>query len=311
MREVAEVVVWGTALGRTISCATHVHNLSRLGPARPDAAGSDAVEGDVVEPIESARSFVASGDAYDAFMGRYSRPLSGPFADAAGVAAGQVALDVGCGPGALTAVLVDRLGAGAVSAFDPSAPFVAECAARHPGVDVRLGRAEAVPFDDGRFDRALAQLVLHFVSDPELAAGELRRVLRPGGLVAACVWDFADGMEMLRRFWDAALVIDPNAPDEARTMRFGRAGEIRALLESAGFVDIAEITLQAESTYRDFDELWSGFLAGIGPAGSFCVSLPDEQRTAVRAELFRGLGAPAGRFTLTGKARTATGRAPG
>ena len=264
-----------------------------------------------MEFTEGAQSFLASGDAYDAFMGRYSRSLAVAFADTAGVAQGQSALDVGCGPGALTSVLADRLGAGAVSAFDPAPQFVADCAARHPGVDVRLGRAEAIPFDDDTFDCALAQLVLQFVTDPEHAAGEFRRVVRPGGIVAACGWDFVEGMQMLRHFWDAALTVRPDAPDEARTMRFGRQGEIAELLDTAGFDDVTETTLNVSSTYEGFDELWSGFLAGIGPAGSFCVSLPDEQRGAVRGELFNRLGSPGGPFSLAATARCAQARAPG
>ena len=263
-----------------------------------------------MDSAEGARLFMVSGDAYDAFMGRYSSSLAVVFADAAGVTSGQTALDVGCGPGALTGVLVDRLGAGSVSAFDPSAPFVADCATRNPGVDVRPGRAEEIPFDDGSFDVALAQLVLHFVTDPARAAGELRRVVRPGGTVAACVWDFAQEMEMLRRFWDAALAVDPDAPDEARTMRFGRQGEIAELLDAAGFVDITETTLEVSSAYRRFDELWAGFLGGIGPAGAYCVSLPDQQRDALRDALFTSLGSPAGPFTLAATARCARGRTP-
>jgi SAM-dependent methyltransferase len=264
-----------------------------------------------MESTEGARSFLTSGDAYDSFMGRYSRPLAVEFADVVGVAAGQSALDVGCGPGALTGVLIDRLGVGAVSAFDPSAPFVAECAARHPGLDVRLGRAEAIPFEDAHFDCAMAQLVLHFVSDPVEAARELTRVLRPDGIVAACVWDFEAGMEMLRRFWDAALAVVSDAPDEARTMRFGRQGEIVELLSAAGFGSITETVLEVTSTYVDFDELWSGFLVGVGPAGSFCVALSDAQRASVRDELFQRLGSPAGQFTLGATARCAFGHAPG
>lgn len=263
-----------------------------------------------MEAAEGARSFLTSGEAYDAFMGRYSRSLAVPFVHAVGVAAGQTALDVGCGPGALTGVLVDRLGAGAVAACDPSPPFVAECAARHPGVDVRLGSAEAIPFDDGSFDCVLAQLVLHFVTDPDQAAREFRRVLRPGGVVAACVWDFAGGMEMLRQFWDAALIVDPTSPDEARTMRFGRRGEIAELLESAGFENVAELILGVSSAYEGFDELWSGFLAGIGPAGSFCLSLPDEKRSTLRDELYTRLGSPTGPFSLAATARCAHGDAP-
>ena len=138
-----------------------------------------------MDSSDGARSFLASGQAYDRFMGRYSRPLAARFADFAGVAAGHSVLDVGCGPGALTAVLVDRLGADRVSAFDPSPPFAAECKARHPGVTVREGHAEQMPFDDAGFDIALAQLVLHFVTDPARCAQEFGRVLRPGGVAAA------------------------------------------------------------------------------------------------------------------------------
>ncbi|GAA0221688.1 class I SAM-dependent methyltransferase [Cryptosporangium japonicum] len=140
-------------------------------------------------------------------------------------------------PGALTRVLADRLGPERVSAADPSPPFVAECAAALPGVTVRQGCAKALPFDDAGFDGALAQLVIHFVPDPPAFGRELRRVLRPGGVAAACAWDFAEGMPMLRLFWDAALTIDPSAPDEARTLRFGREGEIAEWLAAAGFTE--------------------------------------------------------------------------
>lgn len=263
-----------------------------------------------MDEVDGARSFIASGQAYDRFMGRYSHPLASAFVDAVGVTPGQSALDVGCGPGALTHVLSGRLGAGSVSAFDPSPPFVAECAARHPGITVRIARAEAMPFDDASFDYAMAQLVLHFVSDPSQVAGEFRRVLRPGGVAAACVWDFAEGMEMLRHFWDAALVVDPEAPDEAQTLRFGRQGEIAELFTDAEFRDVSETTLDVESTYASFDELWSGFLAGIGPAGSYCVSLEERQRATLRDVLFRRLGSPSGAFRLRAKARCAHGYAP-
>lgn len=264
-----------------------------------------------MDEVEGARSFLASGAAYDAFMGRYSRRLAMSFADAAGIAAGQSVLDVGCGPGALTAVLRDRFGPGAVSACDPSEPFVAECRTRLPGVDVRLGRAEAIPFPDASFDAVFAQLVLHFVSDPAGAVAEFRRVARPCAVVAACVWDFDDGMKMLRRFWDAALSVDADAPDEAHTMRFGRSGEIADLFSDGGLEEITETTLRVDATYADFDELWSGFLGGIGPAGSYCLALDDAVREQVRAALFRGLGEPSGSFSLAAAARFARAVVPG
>jgi SAM-dependent methyltransferase len=263
-----------------------------------------------MEPTSGAQSFQASGEAYDAFMGRYSRSLAGPFADGVGVSAGQSALDVGCGPGALTGVLVDRLGVESVSACDPSEPFVAACAAGHPGVDVRLGRAEAIPFDDDSFDVALMQLVLHFVSEPDHAAAELRRVVRPGGTVGACVWEFGSGMQMLRQFWEAAVAVDPDAPDEVRVMHFGRQGEIAELFERAGFLEVTESTLAVASTYTDFDELWAGFLLGIGPAGAYLLTLPEDHRAALRTELFAGVGSPTGAFSLDATAWFATGRSP-
>lgn len=258
-----------------------------------------------MESAAGARSFITSGDAYDAFMGRYSRLLAVPFVEWVGVTSGQSVLDVGCGPGALTDALVHRLGATEVSAFDPSPPFVDECIRRYPGVDVRHGRAEAIPFDNDQFDAAIAQLVLHFVTDPSEAANEMRRVVRPGGLVAACVWDFDEGMQMLRRFWDAALAVDPGAPDEATTMRFGRAGEIAELFRATGLFDVEEITISISATYANYDELWAGFLAGIGPAGAYCTSLTDTQRASLRGELFTRVDSPEGKFSLQAAARCA------
>jgi len=264
-----------------------------------------------VGEVEGARTFDVAGATYDSFMGRYSLPLAEQFADAAGVAAGHTAIDVGCGPGALTGVLVARLGADSVSACDPSPPFCDECAVRYPGVVVKPGRAEAIPFETETADHALAQLVVHFVSEPEAAAREMARVVRPGGSVAACVWDFDDGMEMLRAFWDAASSIDPEAPDEARVLRFGRPGEIAELFASAQLEHIEESTLSVVSTYSSFDELWNGFLAGVGPAGSYCVSLRDAERDRLRKALFTRLGSPPGLFTLGAVARSAVGWVPG
>lgn len=260
-----------------------------------------------MEPVPGARTFDVPGEAYDAYMGRYARPLASEFATFAGVAAGQRALDVGCGPGALTGELVGRLGADAVAACDPSTLFVEACRRRNPGVDVRQGTAGRLPFEDGEFSVVLAQLVLNFVSDPADAAAQLRRVTRPGGTIAACVWDFAGGMQLLRAFWDAALSLDPGAPDEQRTMRFGERGEIAELFVEAGLADVTESTLTVSSHYRDFDELWSGCLSGTGPVGSYCVSLSPPAQNALRAALHERLGAPAGPFTLDAVAWAARG----
>ena len=259
-----------------------------------------------MDPVEGAETF-RSGSHYDAFMGRYSRGLAPAFADFARVAPGQSALDIGCGPGALTSVLVERLGASSVRACDPSLPFVEECLARLPDIDVRLGRAEQLPFDASTQDMVTAQLVLHFVSDPPAAAREMRRVLRPGGTAAACMWDSNRGMAMLRHFWSAAASLDTLAPD-ADTLRFGAEGEIAQLLEDAGFEQVAESTLEVEATYSSFDDLWSGFLAGIGPAGSFVTHQPPAVQEALGQALFVEVGSPPGPFRLGAVARAARAR---
>ena len=263
-----------------------------------------------MEPAEGAATFQKSGAEYDLFMGRYSRLLAPVFAEWAGVRAGRSALDVGCGPGALTGVLVERLGASAVLACDPSESFVKECGSRHPGVQVRQGRAEELPYEDCSQDLVLAQLVLHFVSDPEAAAREMRRVLRPGGVVAACTWDFADGMEMLRHFWAAARSLDPDAPDEA-TLRFGKPGELVELFAGSGFTQTAESMLAVTVSYASYEELWSGFLAGIGPAGSYAVRQAPDRQAALRQALFEEIGSPRGPFELRAEARAARAVAAG
>src|SRR5690606_33215866 len=155
-----------------------------------------------------------------------------------------------------------------------SAPLLAASRERLPDMDLREGRAEALPFGDHEFDAALAQLVFHFVSEPEAAALELQRVVRPGGRVALCVWDFEGGMELFHAFWGAVLALDADAPNELRDLRFGRPGALSALLDGAGFVGVDEALLTVERSYRDFDELWSTMRLGIGPAGAHVASLP-------------------------------------
>lgn len=252
------------------------------------------------------RMFQVTGDAYDSFMGRWSRLLAPALVESAGVTSGQRVLDVGCGPGALTGALVDVVGVGSVSACDPSAPFVDACAERHPGVDVKQATAEDLPWPDQAFDAVLASLVLNFVADRGVAAAQVMRVLRPGGTIAATVWDYAEGMEMLRHFWDSARAVRSGAPDEGwHPSGLGGEGELADFLSGAGFEAVAEGTLRVESTYADSNEVWQGFLAGVGPAGAWCLTLPEEEREAVRRE-FLGRLPQRGPVTLAAVARCGT-----
>jgi len=218
-------------------------------------------------------TFDVAADAYDRFMGRYSAQRVPQMLELAGVHAGQSALDVGCGPGALTAGLVARLGADTVCAVDPSAPFVAANRQRNPGVDVRQASAEQLPFDDHRFDVAVAQLVVHFMADPVAGLGEMRRVVRPAGVVAACVWDHAGGRSPVADFWRVAVALDPGAQTED-DLNGARQGHLAELLSDAGPEDVYDTVLSAEVTYDSFDDWWGcrpcGLVLGVARSREPC-----------------------------------------
>jgi len=283
--------------------------LETLGARPIERAAVDARRaGPDAWPVQrGAALFQVDAGAYDRFMGRYSIVLAPRFADAAGIEAGRRVLDVGCGPGALTAELVARVGAEAVAAVDPSEPFVTAARERLPGVDVRVAAAESLPFEDGAFDAALAQLVLHFVGDPEQGVRELARVTRPGGIVAACTWDSRGDMQLLRTFWQAALALDEGAPDERSTLRFTRGEELAQVFAANGLTAVRLEQLHVEAEYADYGDLWSSTLGGVGPVGAYVGSRDESQREALRDELYRRLGSPDGPFTLGARAWAAVG----
>jgi ubiquinone/menaquinone biosynthesis C-methylase UbiE len=253
-------------------------------------------------------SFDVSGDAYDRFMGRYSQRLAPAFADFAGVEAGQRVVDVGCGTGVLTEELARRVGADHVAGADPS-PMLQAARERVPGADLRQASAEQLPWPEDSFDAALAQLVVHFMDDPAKGASEMARVTRAGGPVAACTWDFAGGgMELLRTFWQSVRALDPEA--ESETSPFGDRGQLDALWRESGLRDVETEALDVSSEYEDFEELWSSFSRGVGPAGQYLLSRPPERQEAIRAEYFTRVGEPSGSFTLTGRAWAVRGRVP-
>jgi SAM-dependent methyltransferase len=249
-------------------------------------------------------SFTVAPDAYDRFMGRYSMPLAPQLVDFAGVDAGQVVLDVGCGPGALTGELVRRLGPAAVSAVDPSEPFVAAVEERYPGVSVRRAAAEQLPFADHAFDAALAQLVIHFMANPVLGLSEMARVTRKDGVVAACVWDHAGGRGPLSVFWEASHELDPDAPDELGLAGAGK-GHLAQLFQAAGLHQIEESVLTVDVEHPSFDEWWEPFTLGVGPAGSYTAGLDTERQARLREQCRAKL--PQAPFLVTAKAWAARG----
>ena len=249
-------------------------------------------------------SFAVGADAYDRFMGRYSVPLAPQLADFASVAAGQRVLDVGCGPGALTAELTIRLGPAAVSAVDPSEPFVAAARERHPGVDVQRAGAEELPFEDRAFDAALAQLVVHFMADPVKGLREMARVTREQGVVAACVWDHAGGQGPLSVFWKAARELDPEIEDESR-LAGSREGHLAQLFREAGLHDVEETALPVSVEHPSFEDWWEPYTLGVGPAGGYAAGLDGKRRALVRERCRELL--PTAPFELTSRAWAARG----
>jgi len=238
--------------------------------------------------------FVVPAEAYDRFMGRYSVRLSPLLADLAGIEPGEHEMriiDVGCGPGALTAELDERVGSASVSAVDPSEPFVA-------------GDALRLPFADDSFDAALAQLVVQFMTDPAAGVGEMKRVTRAGGVVVACVWDHAGGKGPLSPLWDAARELDPSATGEAHQIGT-RGGDLAALFRSVGLRDVEETALSVSVEHPTFDEWWEPFTLGVGPAGVYVAGLDTATREHLRERLRAALPAPP--FTITASAWAARG----
>ena len=221
-------------------------------------------------------------------MGRWSRRLATQFLKFAAVKDGDSILDVGCGIGSLALAIADAFPSARVTGVDPSAAFVAHLQTEAAGERLRflVGDAQALEFADASFDRTLSQLVLNFVVDREKAVREMLRVTRPGGVVAAAVWDYGDGMRMLRVFWDEAVALDPPlAARDERTMPLSRRGELAALWRSAGLQQVEDQPIVIDLDFSCFDDYWSPFLGGQGPAGAYVASLSESHRATLASRL--------------------------
>lgn len=234
-------------------------------------------------------AFDVGADAYGRFMGRFSEPLADEFVALVGPARGQRALDVGCGPGALTGRLISILGTGSVAAIDPSPPFLEAVRERYPGLETHQATAEDIPFEDASFDLALAQLVVHFMADPVQGLGEMGRVTRQGGTVGAVVWDLAGGRAPLSPFWEVARALDPATDGEANLAGTSE-GHLAEIAEAAGLEVVERTELTTSSRFATFDEWWEPYTFGVGPAGDYVAHLDDRVRQRLRTACFDSLG---------------------
>ncbi|GAA5209020.1 class I SAM-dependent methyltransferase [Microbacterium kyungheense] len=249
-----------------------------------------------------------SAEGYAAFMGRFSTPLAVEFADLGldGVPAAARVLDVGSGPGMLTLELARRRGAESLAAVDPEPVFVAATAQACHGVDARVATAEDLPFADAAFGAALAQLVVHFMTDPVRGVAEMARVTTSGGRVGACVWDHGGGSGPLSAFWRVATVLDPDVRTES-ALNGASEGQLVDIFERAGLHDVTQSVVECTVSFRDFDDWWTPFLGGVGPAGRYVATLDAAAVARLEGALRDDIGD--GPFAITARAWAAVGLA--
>ena len=265
---------------------------------------------------EAEAKMFAMGDSYERYMGRWSRLLAPRYATFAGVRDGQRVLDVGTGTGSVATTLESMLPGSEITGVDLSAGFIAYAKknAKSPRLSFEVGDGQALRFSNETFDQTMSLLVINFIPDHEKALAEMRRVTRAPGVVSACAWDYGDGMESLRIFWDEAVALDPSAaPKHERSMKLTREGELGALWRKTGLREIREQPLVIEQAFSSFDDYWGPFLKGTGPGGAYVASLSAAQRGALEAQLRSRLlgGRQDGAFTLKARAWCVKGEVPG
>lgn len=277
-------------------------------------AGRGAIaQGAKVTEAES-KMFAASA-GYERFMGRWSRLLAPELVAFAGVKDGDRVLDVGAGTGSLGSTVEARMPSSRIIGIDPSQGFIAYAQknARSDRAHYEVGDAQAMKFKDASFDNTLALLVMNFVPDHNKAIAEMRRVTRAQGVVSACVWDYNEGMQSLRFFWDEAVALDPAIePKDERHMKLSRQGQLADLWKKAGLVNVQEKPLVIDQAYSSFDDYWGPFTKGAGPGGAYVVSLPEDRRHQLETHLRkRVLGnRDDGTFVLKARAWCVRGEVP-
>jgi SAM-dependent methyltransferase len=267
--------------------------------------------------VQEPEGYWAHGDAYERYMGRWSRRIAEPFVMGLGAPPGLRWVDVGCGTGALASAVLDLGAPESLVGVDTAEGFLetarARFADRGAAVEFVRGDATRLPLDDDSVDAAVSGLVLNFVPTPGAAVGEMARVVRPGGIVAAYVWDYVEGMPLMRAFWEAAVSLEPRARERDESARFSRwdPGFLATLFSDAPGMDRGSVTtgqVELDAVFADFDDYWTPFLGGQGPAPAYAMSLGEPDRAELRERIRANLpGAEGGPVTLRLRAWTVRG----
>jgi len=253
-----------------------------------------------------------SSDPYEYYMGRWSRLVAQPFIDWLSPSSGLSWLDIGCGTGALSEVIINNHNPEELIAIDQSEGFVSSAQIRLGSrAHCKVGNALSLPLEDSLVNVTVSGLVLNFIPEPEKALSEMRRVTEAGGMVAVYVWDYAGKMDFLRQFWDAAVELKPEALNLHESRRFSdsTAEALRRLFEKAGFVNIETAPIEITMHFRDFDDYWKPFLGGQGPAPTFVLSLDESEKNYLRNALRACLTTqPDGSISMVARAWAAKGK---
>jgi SAM-dependent methyltransferase len=266
-------------------------------------------------PTEAEAKMFTVSSGYERYMGRWSRLLAPGYIAFVNLKDGDRVLDVGTGTGSVASAIAASMKSSQVVGIDPSEAFIAAAKrnAKSARESFEIGDAQKLRFADATFDQTMSLLVMNFIPDHGKALAEMRRVTRPGGVVSACVWDYGEGMESLRIFWDEVVALDPAAePKHERNMKLTRQGQLGGLWKSAGLANLQEKPLVIDQAFASFDDYWGPFLTGVGPGGAYVVSLPEERRKQLEARMrSRLLGdRTAGAFTLKARVWCVRGEVP-
>lgn len=235
------------------------------------------------------KSVWASGGAYEPYVGRWSRLVAREFVDWLAIPPAASWLDLGCGTGALTETILRRTSPTQVHGIDPSEGYLALAReqVRDPRVRFDVGDARRLPVESARYDAVVSALVLNFIPDLPVGMAEMTRAVRPGGIVAGYIWDYAGKMELMRHFWDAVIALKPEdlERDEGRRFPICKPGPLKHLFESAGLQNVEVRSIDISTKFRDFDDYWTPFLGGQFPAPDYAMSLDEEARVALRERI--------------------------